>query len=463
MRDDIKKAVDKIPVKELRSFVSKLAHDNETVMGSLMSTFPKLFATTADPGTYYVQVKDLFSSHEDSKWGMSWSGQSDLYYELCDLIDSLRKEKGKEKSGFLSNSAAIQTAFSILRQVVETIEHADDSQGTLGSIASLATDTLYEVAEADLDEDDRQMFMEECTYDIEDKTYQGWGWEEDMFALLVQLVKGDEECSQADKMMVKAMKADASQWLAERIYVLRRDLIAKWKGDGAAHEFMLRNLYVEQFRVRAIEEAIAAKDFKQAYKLGEEGIAQNQKDKPGLVPRWNKLLLKTAQAENDKERIVEYARRLFLYSFNVEGDFYAILKSNVPSEQWPDFVEQLAKDAQNVRYSSLYPDLCVSEGWQERLHQYVLDSNSFLTMRKYEKYLLPQYKDFVVKNYIGYSLHLMKNSFGRNRNTYKDICGYLEHVKSLGEVGKVKDAATQLRQNYKRCRALLEELSNVGL
>ena len=65
---------------------------------------------------------------------------------------------------------------------------------------------------------------------------------------------------------------------------IMRQLVAKSKGAEAAQEFELQNLHIQEFREKAIREAIESSNFARAYQLCEDGINQDQKDRPGIVP-----------------------------------------------------------------------------------------------------------------------------------------------------------------------------------
>ena len=45
-------------------------------------------------------------------------------------------------------------------------------------------------------------------------------------------------------------------------------------------------------------------------------------DKPGLAKEWYDWLLKIAQAQDNTERIIEYARYLFIDNFRSEQEYY---------------------------------------------------------------------------------------------------------------------------------------------
>jgi phosphate/sulfate permease len=69
----------------------------------------------------------------------------------------------------------------------------------------------------------------------------------------------------------------------------------------------------------------------------------------------------------------------------------------------------------------------------------------------------------IIGMYIAYANQLMVNSYTRNRNTYKEICRHLQHAVKLGGHHRVEETIHVLRNEYKRCRALMEELNYIKL
>ena len=222
---------------------------------------------------------------------------------------------------------------------------------------------------------------------------------------------------------------------------------------------MMSNLQIEDFRRQAISEAMEAKDFAKAYQLGEEGITQDKENRPGRVSIWNHCLLKAALAEHNREKIIDYARRLYIEPYYEEGDFFAVLKNNVPEEQWNDFVLQLADDVLKNRRPERYAEICSIEGWHQELMNFVGKQFRIELLQKYEKQLFPHHRNEVIKCYVRYIYHLME--YYRGRDTYREICKYLRHISSYGAEHLAAETATDLRTKYRRCRALLEELDKM--
>ena len=174
---------------------------------------------------------------------------------------------------------------------------------------------------------------------------------------------------------------------------------------------------------------------------------------------WIHCLLKAAQAERNREKVVDYARRLYIKPYYEEGDFFAILRNNVPEEQWNDFVHQLADDVLKSRSPERYAEICSIEGWHQELMDFVGKQFRIGLLQKYEKQLLPQHRDEIIECYVRYIYRLME--YSRGRDTYREICNYLRHISSYGAEPLAAETATDLRTKYRRSRALIEELDKM--
>ena len=104
-----------------------------------------------------------------------------------------------------------------------------------------------------------------------------------MYDLLATLAKDESECRKISKALEKDEAFERDYYKRRKMHIMRQ-LVAKSKGAEAAQEFELQNLHIQEFREKAIREAIESSNFARAYQLCEDGINQDQKDRPGIVP-----------------------------------------------------------------------------------------------------------------------------------------------------------------------------------
>ena len=452
---DIKKALGQIPVKDLREFVEQQIGKNQKFQAAFLKHFEDYFLANESGDAYIEQVQDAFwDATMEGDW-VNFSVQSLLSSEIYDAVESARKFMSKGNP-----EPAIEIGFTIIENGIDLINHNDDSCGYLGTIMRLGLELLRDVLKLELDDECRELFQNYCEDCIKKKTLSGWDWNFDIYECLISLLQTPKEARQ----LIKRIEKDehlAKDYNADRRMKLIHRLTEKAEGKEAARQLMMSNLQVEDFRRQAISEAVEAKDFSKAYQLGEEGIVQDKGNRPGRVSTWNHCLLKVAQAERNREKTIDYARRLYIEPYYEEGDFFAILKKNVPKEQWETFVRQLADDVLKSRSPERYAAICSCEGWHQELMNFVAKQFRIGLLQTYEKQLIPHHRNEVIQCYVRYIYHLME--YSRGRDTYREICNYLRHISSYGAEELATETALDLRTKYRRCRALLEELDRIGL
>lgn len=456
----VKDVLQQIPEKELRAFVNRQL-GNQDVLDYFMADFKKYFMQGDSAEAYVSQLINAFVDAKDSDEGwINFSRQSHLAFTVSEIA-----EAAVELRDAGNYEGAIDIYFTILENGIDCLNHNDDSMGHLGGIMDEGIHGLFALADSKvctLDEDSREVFMDGCWTCIEERLFEGWDWHIDMYELLVALANCEEEyenimeCLDSDK----CFKSD---WNKRTQITLKRELLLKWKGADAARKMMMQNLQIKEFRENAIAEAMEANDFQRAYQLTIDGIVQDKKERPGIVPTWNHWMVRIAQKEGNHDIILKYASLLYLDPFDQRDDFYALLKKEVPADEWDDFVQGLAQQTLDMKKGRKYADLCSREKWTNKLMEYVRKSRSIYDLNQYESQLLKEYREEIILMYINYANQLMTNSYNRNRNTYKEMCRHMNHAIQLGGHKQVKDNIEMLRNQYKRCPALMEDLERIQL
>ena len=455
----VKEVLRQVPEKELRKFVEKELGIQE-VLDDFMSEFKRYFLKGDTGEAYISQLTSAFIDAEGDYGYIDFHNQSKLLRVVSEAAEAAGefREKGHYE-------AAIDICFTILENGIEAINHSDDSMGYLGSIMEEGLQGLYALADPDvcqLDEDSREAFMDRCRTCIDEDTFDGWDWHAEMYDFLITLANNEEEY----KEIMERLDGDecfSRDYYKRKQLQMKRELMLKWKGEDVAHELMMNNLQIQEFREKAIEEAMEANDLKRAYQLALDGIEQDKKDKPGIVPTWNHWMLRIAQKEKNYDLTVEYASKLYLHPWHEQGDFYKLLKETVPAMEWSTFAVGLAREAIASGHKDMYADLCSREQWYDRLMEYVRENRSMSVLRRYESQLLMDYRAEIIDRYISYANYLMASTYNRNRNTYQEMCRNLQYAIKLGGSQKVAEAIKGLREKYPRSRALIEELNGIKL
>ncbi|MDF1516780.1 MAG: hypothetical protein P1P79_02435, partial [Lutibacter sp.] len=253
-----------------------------------------------------------------------------------------------------------------------------------------------------------------------------------------------------------------SEYEKQEAQTIKLNIIKKTQGETAANKFIAQHISNPNFRREVISKFIHLKDFEKAQSLAKDGIKQDEKNKPGLATEWYNWLLKIAMAQKDNEKIITYARLLFIHNFNNQQDYYQILKNNVPSERWSDFVEEIIRDILKTnRWQNfdLIAKIFINEKWWDRLLLLLQQSPSLRTIENYEKHLSKDYSPKLVELYATQVLEYMQDNVGRNY--YQTVCRYLRRMIKLGGRETAEKIILILRTKYPQRKALMDELNKV--
>ena len=255
-KNTVKDVMKQIPEKDLRKFVAKELEIQE-VLDDFMSDFKNYFLQGDSGEAYINQIDSAFINAEEDYGYINFSQQSKMLSVVSDAAEAAAtfRENGNYE-------AAIDICFTILENGIDAINHSDDSMGYLGSIMDEGIQGLYALADPDictLDEDSRLLFMDRCWSSIEENTFDGWDWHTQMYDFLITLANDDEEYENIMECLGEDKCFKSDYYKREQLQMKHR-LLEKWKGAEAAHEMMLDNLQVKEFREKAIEEAIDAND-----------------------------------------------------------------------------------------------------------------------------------------------------------------------------------------------------------
>ena len=172
---------------------------------------------------------------------------------------------------------------------------------------------------------------------------------------------------------------------------------------------------------------------------------------------WLVWLLKVAEKEENVEGIREYAGLLFFETGNFE--YYERLKKTYSKSIWPDQIEKLLRHLQQRASFSTLAEIVIREKEWQKLLDLVRGHTSFETLETYHKYLAPHFPKELVEMYEKTSKELLARSMGRA--DYQDVCQILRRMKKLGASHRVRQLIKEFSEQYKKRRALLEELERV--
>jgi len=438
---------------ELKQFVREKASQNAPFRNLFLSSFAQ-HNSDESKELYVKQVKSILKTASDRHGFIDWSASRLVGNAVDNLLESAQKQINN-----LNYKSAVFICTAVMEQMTEALQYSDDSNGDIGGSIDAAYEMLYTVAQEQSSEEIRKLIIEYCFTSFDRQIYSGCDWHIGVLRLAAFLLKTEDETERIFKQIDNAQRSDYEREEAQSI---KYDILLKTKGENAAEKYLEQNITNSNLRREAIQKALKKKNFEKAISLAKDGVIYDLKDKPGLAKEWYDWLLKIAQAQNDSEKIIEYARLLFIDNFSNEQDYYQILKQYVKPEKWVAFVESVIQDITTKKRwldTGLISSIFIKEEWWDRLLELVKKTPDLRTIDHYEKYLSKNYSNEIVELYANGITKYMKNSMGRDH--YQNACRYIRKIMKLGARDKANEIISYLRNEYPKRKALMEELDKV--
>jgi len=451
--DQVNDLLEKIPHDELKGFIREKTEKERDFRNMFLASFAH-FNERESKTMYVNQIKSILKTASDRHGFIDWSATRYVGKATYDLI-----EKAQKHIEIRNYKSALLISQAVLEQLVEALQFSDDSNGDIGSNIEAAFDILYQVALENEDEITRKQLIEYCFKAYDEEIYKGWDWHIGVLNLSAILINTEDE---AEKVLSRIDQPDLSEFEYEASQKIKYEVLQKTKGEQAAHDYLEQNISNPEFRRQAIQKSLDRQDFNRANYLAQEGVQQDMQDKPGLAKEWYDWLLKIALAQDNTERIIEYARYLFIDNFRSEQDYYQVLKEQVEPGNWNDFVEGIIEDIHSKKRwldPHLLGSIYIREEWWERLLNLIRNSPGLRTIEQYEKYLSSIYSNELAILYASAIEEYLENNVGRNH--YQTACRYLRRMIKIGEREQANNTISKLRENYPNRRALMEELNKV--
>ncbi len=449
----VEELIGKVPPDQLRAFLREQAAGNPSFRNLLLSSFSQHDARESK-SVYASQVKAILRSARDRQGFVNWSRASYVGRSVGDLLAQAQKklDAGNWNSSFFIASA-------IMEQMVEALKYADDSNGDIGGCITVACDLLHELSHRHESEDQRKMLVEYALAAFDKGIYSGWDWEVDMLEIVMGMMKGKEDAGALDVRIDRLQGSDYRNGVRQK---LRYELIEKTEGEQAADRYVEAHLSSPEMRRMAIMKRFERKRYDEAREIALDGIAVDKQGKPGYVVEWYDWLLKIAQATGDRERIIEYARYLFLNNFRPQQDYYEVLKRQAGAEGWNAFLEELLRDiaaTNRILAFEMLAGIYVKESMPDRLVQLLRETNSLARMADYEPMLAKSHAAELIELYAAGVAEYLQQHTGRPH--YQTACRFLRRMNKLGGKEKVLALISSFRAIYPSRSALMEELDKV--
>ncbi len=448
----LKEVLDKVSLQDLKEFIKEQSKMDRQFRNLFLSNFAHLNESQSKE-FYQNQIKSVINSATDRHGFIGWHEMKYLEQGIDPIITIA--EKQLESRNYLN---VIYICTALMEEMTEAIQFSDDSNGSIGGIIDSSYEMLYDIASKNISDDIKTELFNYCITAFEKRLFDGWDWHTGILNIAYEITDNENEAD----IIIKCLDTVNGEYERERAQSFKLDIISKYKDKKEVQKFIDRHITNSSIRNAEIEKSIKNKDFEKAIKLCKGGIEYDKKDKPGLVKNWYNWLLKIAQSQNNKSKIIEYSRFLFIDNFHPEQDYYQLLKQEIEPNKWKDFLEEIIKEITpkgGWKYDELVRKIYINEKWWDRLFFLLKENTSLENIENNEKYLSKDYSQELIQLYSDRLVKYVERFMGRNH--YQTACRYLRRMKKLGGNEKVNELIEYFIKTYSKRKALLDELSRV--
>lgn len=385
---------------------------------------------------------------------IEWGNTSKVFKQVNQYILAAQKQISEQQY-----EHALQICFAVMEEMTKSIQLADDSDGDIGGCVDMAFDLLVKISTQSPPEHIRKQLFDYCIFAFNNDTYEGWDWHFGLLRLAAEILVDASEADQLLKCLDNTPLHDFDKSRAEQI---RLSIYKKTKSPKEVEKYIEAHLSNTEFRKEAIQSAIDIKQFDKAISLAEAGIKQDQKTQPGLIYTWYDYLLEIAKLQKVTDKIVEYARFLFMNGIYNQKLYFKTLKENISKREWKQFIDKLISDLYsrgsfNSSESLIF--IFIEEKRLEQLLEYLRFNVSLSMIERFESELAKDYSETLIEMYETEIQEYAKANTGRSH--YITVCKYLRRMKKLGGKQKAEELTENLKKQFNNRPAFLEELAGV--
>ena len=357
---------------------------------------------------------------------------------------------------------AIKLALCVIGEMVDLIQNADDSNGTIGDIIDEGFIIINSIVDdIDLNPYEKESIFSELILESTHKRYKGW---EDWLLQLLEISSYLADNANLRNLLESTFTLllnnaekdkSSNNYLSERINTIKYHMILRYDDEEKAADFMKQNLHITCFRKMTIEDAIQKKNYDYVIKLALEA-EEKDREYAGLVSDWKKYRY---QACVNLKRIDEQRDIAMYFILNNNSEYYNLLKKTYTTAEWPAIYNKIIRQLEegNKTYLDIYTRILVTEGKKKKLLEYVKKNPS--SIESNYKHLIPDFADDVIAIYYQYIEETAARA--NNRKHYQNVCGIIRNLKKACGVESIIAIKKRLYDKNANRPAFIEELGKV--
>jgi hypothetical protein len=415
-----------------------------------------------------IRERIAMAKRRGTHYGMiDYRGCIDVTNELIQILEETETEveRGEYVLGY-SIAALIQI------NLAKLAGNADDSAGGVNEAQGYVHALLEKIcAKVEYGSSDAEYILLHAIKDAGSKSFNGW--DEFAYTLLeptAQLatvktvgklyafldIKSTKWDAENDKSYAQLQNNQHLSWHMGFDRLIRFSAIRAVEGETAAEQFIAENLQYDSIRRIAVRLAIDSGDFARAERLCLEKTESSHSDYH-WAKEWYTLLFESYEKAGDRAKQANLAEDLLVGKFDTH--YYAILKALlIKNGTWEAKYPPLLIALENNLPYHLLMEILAKEKETHRLLNMVQQHPD--SVWRYGKLLAA---DFPQETYAVCIAAIRKQALEATvRSKYKWVCDNIKRLHSYGGEKEAFGLIDELKANYPRRPAMLDELILLG-
>ncbi|MCB0544122.1 MAG: SWIM zinc finger family protein [Saprospiraceae bacterium] len=462
----------KVDADEMRDFIRKMKAEDERFGDRFLLYFADKAPGLDVTGKYRSMIRQIirrYSNRGFIDYSSTFGLSREMYKVLRDAEDALAGKNYRQ---------AAEVAEVVAEELASVFEGCDDSAGNISEILIRAIAVLRELSQLDtLAPPLRTQMLDFIDAVLQNRhwfDYGDFGYELLSVAESLAVHAYPERFLSLLDKLAKTHTGKYTGFRQEFFLTSKIRFLATVGREAESAQLIAGHMDMDDVRAIAVQRAIDERQFGEAKKLLQEGIElARQRSHPGIVHRWELVLLDIARQEHDLEAERHFAKK-FAFDRGVNVEHYQAWKNTYSEQEWPGVIEayiqatiegvrkrprQFAwEDPEQSLFFHLSP-VFIQEAQWERLLQFMPADPSLDLLHNIHPYLAHRYPKEMLALYLPALLKQAEQA--SNRKEYYNLAKNMKKVMQDidGSHEPVRRMANELIQKYPRRPAMIEELT----
>ncbi len=437
---------------ELDEFLVKLLMEDKDVFDKFRLSFNKLFPSLTLK-EYKKKIYDAINQSAGRDGFIDYNESWDYTHNMYNIIN---------EADTLVGNGEYDLAFDIVKTILDSIPdtYIDDSNGSTGEVASSCIETIEQVLENVLNENN-SLSKRILDYILnEAKTEYLSNYAIELYPLLDLYLDKDVFLNEIEKELLEVLehgKEEKYFWNAEYYVNILITIYDKENAKDKVTNLLKTYSHDKNICFKLVEKYLKEDNVDEAIKLLKTRLEKDSDSDYAL--KLSDIYLKENMYAEYKDILYKLLYELDKYDI----DIYKKIKTLYSKDAWlverKNIIDKITKKEKSWWYEDQLLKIYIEEKMYDNIYNDIKDKDMD-TIIRYENYLLPKYNKELINIYVKWCETFA--SHANNRKMYRELASKMWHIKKMdNSSSEYTKLLKKMKEKYAGRPAMQEELSKV--